>query len=518
MRKKGSITVFAALAMMLVVQLLFTLLEAARYCELEKTLKMNTDTVLESTFADYCSPLWETYRVLGMCVDNSQGDFSFNQREAQLRSLTAEQLSGREQSVPFSGYSLLTADLIDVTYEPYRLMTDQEGTVFWHAVSSYMKQNLVYEMAKSVYNNYEAVKSVKDTCGNTDDSIRDAMDALKHPEKYEVQEKAKKMPGLKGTSSSKKGTEDSLPSEAGEISDDENPLIVASEAKKEGILSLVLPKSANVSAKKISVETSVSRRSLEKGTLDNMARGDWYEKVLLNQYLVNYLGMYTKETSGRALEYEVEYLLGGKAKDADNLKIVAAELLAVREVLNMAAIKASPQKEAEASALALTLAGASANPLVIEAVKYGIIASWAFAESVLDVRTLLSGGKIAIEKSDLDWTSNVHMLPELLSGWTVAKDCPQGLDYGQYVSILLLFKNGNTLSMRAMDVQEAGVRLQEGYENFQMDHVLCETELTATYEFHPVFFGFVTLSEKHADRFRIQNQTFYSYFRGKEGT
>lgn len=48
MRRKASITVFAALSLMLVAQLLFTLLEAARHYELQKVLYMNTDTVLES--------------------------------------------------------------------------------------------------------------------------------------------------------------------------------------------------------------------------------------------------------------------------------------------------------------------------------------------------------------------------------------------------------------------------------------------------------------------------------------
>lgn len=73
MRKKASITVFAALSLMLVAQLLFTLLEAARHYELQKVLYMNTDTVLESVFADYCSPLWETYKILGVRVDDTEG-------------------------------------------------------------------------------------------------------------------------------------------------------------------------------------------------------------------------------------------------------------------------------------------------------------------------------------------------------------------------------------------------------------------------------------------------------------
>ena len=144
--------------------------------------------------------------------------------------------------------------------------------------------------------------------------------------------------------------------------------------------------------------------------MDSYVGTDWYQKVLFYQYLVNYLGNYVEKKQDRVLEYELEYVLGGKRNDADNLKIVVSELLAMREPLNMASLTASSQRQSEAMALAVTLAGVSANPAVIEAVKYGILVAWAFAESVLDVRTLLSGGKITMIKSDADWTSNVHML------------------------------------------------------------------------------------------------------------
>ncbi len=66
MRKKASITVFAALSLMLVAQLLFTLLEAARHYELQKVLYMNTDTVLESVFC----------RLLQSFVGNLQNPWS----------------------------------------------------------------------------------------------------------------------------------------------------------------------------------------------------------------------------------------------------------------------------------------------------------------------------------------------------------------------------------------------------------------------------------------------------------
>ena len=403
----------------------------------------------------------------------------------------------------------------DARYDPYRLLTDQNGVVFQKAVCTYMKKNIAYEMAKSVYNNYEAVKEVKKDYKDADDGIRDAMDALKHPEKYETETENSSSGRLKGAVPQK---HESKKQESAEKNvSTENPLETVTEAKKEGVLSLVLPENAKVSGKSINIEETVSHRSLEKGTMDFYNGTDWYQKVLFHQYLVNYLGNYVEKKPDRVLEYELEYVLGGKTSDADNLKIVISELLAMREPLNMASLTASSQRQSQAMSLAVTLAGASANPAVIEAVKHGILVAWAFAESVLDVRTLLSGEKIAMIKSDADWTSNVHMLPELLSGWSVAKDCPQGLDYGQYAAVLLLFHRENTLAMRTMDVEEAYVRKQEGYENFRMDHVVCETELTATYEFQPIFLGFVTLLENYSNGFRIQNHSGYSYFHGKEG-
>ena len=261
----------------------------------------------------------------------------------------------------------------------------------------------------------------------------------------------------------------------------------------------------------------MSHRKLNAGTKALPADGDWYQKVLMNQYMVNYLSCYTTEGQERALGYELEYLIGGKASDADNLRLVAIELLGIREVLNMGSIMAMPEKQADALALATTLVGFTLNPVLIEVVKYGILAAWAFVESVLDVRALLEGGRIALIKTAADWTSNVHDLPALLSGWSVAKSSSYGSSYSQYLGLLLFFHSEDQLAMRAMDVQEATIQSNAGYENFKMDHVICEADVNATYEYVPVFLGFVSLLEEKWDCFRMQETGAYSYLRGKEG-
>lgn len=507
MKCRGSITVFAALSIMLVAQLLFTLLEGARHIEFEKVLKMNSDAVLESAFADYCSPLWETYHLLGMSAADSSGAFTLNNREAQLRTLTADNLGSKGSMSLFPGISLLSAEMVDVEFNPYLIMTDQNGKVFEETVCAYMKNNLAYEAAKAIYNSYEAADDANKNYGDSDKSIGDAMDALEEAAKEEEANPGKR----KGSGGNNGNTADTPEEEV------ENPLETVTDARKNGVLSLVLPQSAKVSGNALDLGKTVSHRTLQTGTGTAVEAADWYQKVLVNQYYVNYLTCYTNADGKRGLNYELEYLLAGRGKDSDNLRIVIDELLLAREASNMVSLMASPDKQAEALALATALAGASLNPVVIEIVKYGILAAWAYAESVLDLRTLLSGGKISVIKSELEWTSNVHDLPALLSGWSVAKDCSAGLDYSQYLSILLLTHSGDRLAMRAMDVEEATVCKTPGYENFRMDHVLCESGISATYEYAPVFLGFVSLLENKNDCFRIQNTTVYSYRQGKEG-
>ena len=86
------------------------------------------------------------------------------------------------------------------------------------------------------------------------------------------------------------------------------------------------------------------------------------------------------------------------------------------------------------------MAGFTVNPAIVEAVKYGLLAGWAYCESVLDLRTLMDGGKIPIIKSDETWTSGLAGISSLLSGRAKAKSSDIGLDYKGYIGGLLMFQ------------------------------------------------------------------------------
>jgi hypothetical protein len=494
---------------MLVAQLLFTLLEVARYRESAKVLQMSTDRGLESEFADYCSPLWDKYHILGMSAADGEGNFSFREREASIRGQSVDSLAGVD---------FLTAGVEDVEFSEYQLLTDMGGKVFEKAVCSYMKQNIGYEAAKAIYSTYESVKDVVENY-DSDDAMQNAQDALKESAK-ETSFTGKAAGGTVITLTARKAAGNILAATPTDSSGDsvQNPITAVAKAKEKGVVGLVLKNSSKISSNSLTLSGTVSHRTLTKGTKTSDTQGSWYQTVLFDQYLETYLSCYTDTKKDRGLNYELEYLIGGKSSDKENLRLVVKELLALREPLNMASITASSERESEALSLATAIAGITANPVIIEAVKYGIIAAWAFVESVLDVRTLLSGGKIDLIKSDSDWTSNVNSLPQLLSGWSTAKSSKSGLTYRQYLGKLLFVHSGDKLAMRAMDVIEAAIRLEEGYKSFKMDHVVCETQLDVTYDYNPLFMSFVYLLDSKPDMFRIQRTSSYSYLSGKEGT
>ena len=540
---KGSITVFAALSFMLIAQFIFTMLEVSRTIEVRKALQMNTESVLESIFANYCSPLWEEYRLLGTSVVNSDGDLSFNNVQAELQNLTEVNLGGREKSL-LAGTSLLTAKMTDANVEEFLLMTDDAGAVFQELVCAYMKENLTYEAARTIYDNLNDMKNAKDQYGDAENSIDSARDSIKEAREEESRKeeelqkqtedtkksgkdfskKKKQLPKMKGTSggkvrvtSSKSSKVSSDATSAEMPEEEENILDIVSETKKNGVLSLVLPDDATLSNSAISLDSSVSHRTLEKGNSQREGSDDWYSDVLLNQYFNNYFSCYTNQKSGHHMKYELEYLIAGKGEDAENLRTVIKELLAVREAVNMASIVTMEDKQAEALAMAVTLVGFTLNPAIIEFVKYAILAAWAFVESVLDLRTLLQGGKIPIIKTQLTWTSNLSELSSLLSGWSKAKESSTGFDYQSHMAALLFLQNNGKVCMRAMDMQEATVCSVEGYEDFKMDRVIVDAKVCATYEYSPVCLGFVTIVEKKMNNFRMQQTSHYSYLVGKEG-
>lgn len=78
-------------------------------------------------------------------------------------------------------------------------------------------------------------------------------------------------------------------------------------------------------------------------------------------------------------------------------------LFAVREAANAVYLFGSEENYAIAKALGEAIAAALMVPEIGELFTVSLVLGWAFAESVYDVKTLLSGGRIPLLKNDDSW-------------------------------------------------------------------------------------------------------------------
>lgn len=456
--RKGSVTVFVLLSVVLMVSVLLALLEGSRFYYINRFTQMQSQTAIESVFAKYNTYLWEQYRLLACKQETILGD---------IEKYGSNQIS--EDNFGTNFYQFLVKE---VQVEGYTRLTDGDGEGFLQAVSRYMEKNLLYETAKEIYGQYEGIKNLQN---NSDFDLGDIDTALKNME----EETSSTGTSAVVTSRAREETQQS----AGE-----NLLQVIKDLQKKGILALVLEEDKSLSDKKIDKTNVVSKRELPEAFSPKLEETDWYDTVLLQQYLLSYMSNYT-ESKEHEFCYELEYLLGGKESETENLRSVVNQLLAIRESANFMYLVSNPQKSEQAQLFATAMVGVSLNPVLIETVKMAVLAAWAFAESILDIRTLLTGGKIALIKNDTSWTMDLDSIKNLGHGYAKAKSSENGLDYTQYAGLLLFFQDEHVLAKRAMDMQEITLRQLYKDETICMEDWIFEARMSITYVYKPVFYS-----------------------------
>lgn len=485
-QEKGSITVFSLLSLLLITAALFALLEGTRLQEMRRFAKLQTEASLESAFANYNRCLWENYRLLG------------NER-SQMEPILEKSASGRLGG----GANLLKMQPEEISLNAYTLLTDGNGRVFVKSISAYMQEDLIYESAKELYNQYEAIKNIM---GSNEMNIEKIEEALEEIQNTEVSKE-----NMSRRSIDEK-TADRVDTNPEEMVDVESVLETAKAWKEKGILELVLEDTSQISKQQQDFRDGLLLRELETGNYEKTQEINWKDRIFLQQYLVRYMSNFRKVEDNRALSYELEYLIAQKNSDVENLKVVAAKLLAIREAANFLFLISNPEKMAKAEEVALLFVGASANPVLIQVVKIALLTAWALAESILDVRAILAGKKIALLKSEEAWTVELEQIGALAEGFAMAKDNPQGLSYEQYLGILVFFEKEETLGMRAMNLQEATIRKNYQEDSFRMDGLVTQAEVSISYSYQAVFPFLRVIDAQERWEYKVLANANYGYY------
>ncbi len=445
------------LVLVLITSFLFCLLEAARVKSIHSIAGLQTELAVMNAFAVYNQELWEEYKSLGRNLSSLESDI--------IKEASA---GNKEEKMSFLNFSVN-----EVCEFQYVLATDGNGGLFIKGVSNYMQEYALYENVQSLYSAYEAIKGLLEK-GELDMTKMD--EALKLLESYYSNAKE---------SQDKAGELTKVPTET---IIEKNPMEEVKKLQKKGILQLVLKDTDSVSEKTLDMDKVVSKRSKKRGTLEVDSTVSWIDTILFQQYLLKYFGSYGNVKENRALSYELEYLIGKKDNDTANLKATVNKILLTRQAANMLYLLNDAEKMAMAHSAALGFLVVGVPPAVVEVLKMGIIAAWAYAESILDLRTLLDGKNIPFIKSSNLWTLDIDNIASIGNSFLMAKESESGISYENYLRLLLFFEEEENMAFRAMDLMEASIQQKDA--DFYMDNMVIGAAVQIEYVYKHLFLSF----------------------------
>lgn len=232
------------------------------------------------------------------------------------------------------------------------------------------------------------------------------------------------------------------------------------------LLDIVLPAGTEISQNAVSLKEIPSASKYQNDAGNSDAEGTELleaasRQMAVNAYVPLYFSSFSEENGSEpsVLKYEMEYLLAGKKSDWENLKDAVNRVLTLRGAMNLLYLLNSPDKKAEADALAAAVsAGIVPAQMVLS---FFILTLWAFGEAVLDVKTLLAGGKIPFWKTEGTWKTSLSGLLDQSFLRETGESAGDGRTYTEYLSCLMFLMDRKTRNFRMMDLIQWNIRTEQ---------------------------------------------------------
>lgn len=479
--KKGEITVFLSIVFVLLLSFTAGILEASIVQTSKNKARLIMDRAIFSSFGEYNRELLEKYHVFAL--EGSYGTGRYEEADLLKR-------------LHYYGSSDINSQISDIQY-----LTDQGAQGYREQILAYMEQksglSFVEELVGIGAQWEEQEMQGKELQEKGNQLLEQFHSALNN---YEANVGAN---GEIGTT----GGSDSLElGEVGELFD------FLDTMKRDGILSLVLPRDMHLSQKTIDLSRQVSNRGKRTG------RGSFYgranmnglkERLLIDEYAMKNFDCAVSEDDSesreehsgqeKTLSYEVEYILSGKRSDKSNLESVLMKIFLVRLPANYVYLFSDSTKVSEARTLAMALALLLLSPGLVEAFCQLILLAWAAGESLIDLRILMSGKQAAFFKSAETWKLSLSSLFTLgtTSNRYDGSNVPGGVSYQNYLQVFLIFKSTEDVAMKMLDRIEENINSSAENPYFKADQCVTKIRLNSkvqifgaiSYQF-PVYFGY----------------------------
>ncbi len=473
----GSITAYLCLVLILMLSLISGTIASVRNAHARVMTACAMEQGLYSLFAEYDRALLGQYELFFYNGGDKSGVWKPETISRKVAKTAGEVLSPTASGMGILTGSIFSGQVTDVYLGGYRLATDEEGSAFSRQICEAMKASLgtygIQQLSQKLKGEQETVKRQEDGQSGYEEE-----EVLKqYEESKQSQEGTEKTEG-EGESGNNASSE---PDEKQQVPEDfVNPIEVIQKVMKMGILGLVLPEGQTVPQGETDVSVLASNRELQSG-FGMVERGkdlSFVDKMLSAEYILWKFPCYTQSEKKEGLRCQVEYVLCGKNNDRDNLTGTVNRLLALREAANLVYLAGDAQKQTEMETMAGVIAASLGIPAAMPVVKMALAVCWAFAESVLDLRELLDGGKVALFKTAESWQLSLEQLPKLLeTGDQSRKNAAGGMNYSNYLRLLLMQKSGKAVTFGAMDLVEYNMRTVQNQPGFRLD--CCVDELEA---------------------------------------
>ena len=475
-RPKGVISVFLALVFLLVMALVAVTLESSRSAALDHLAGMAARSGIESVFAAYDSDLLDDFGILAARGRDGNKTTWPAEAERYARAYLTP-ADGRVRQGDRVGLASLSAKAADTVY-----LTEDNGKIFVDAVTDYMTSAGISVLLKETLEKLglfdeDGAESfsgtLQDFLGSDSYSLEDILGDY-----GSLKEKAEELIAAAQAA----GGEDSPGEGSGSGSSPDLSGVSFSElldqlktVREAGILGLVTGSSQISSLSWTSPDRPSLLPDAEKSLHSGTARADYSfdEVLLLGEYMMDKMTCFTDNASG-GRKYEAEYVISGKNSERESLAAIAGDLMLIRTGLNFAYLCTDSEKLAAAEAAALTVMTALALPQLTAVLKWILVAAWAAAESVADLRALFQGKKVVLWKSRTSWKLSALSL----SSAETEEGSSFGLGYRDYLRLLFWLKAGPQAAYRMMDViQERQKALQS---DFRMREYMVRASLTLT--------------------------------------
>lgn len=444
---RGGITVFLTGILTVFLTFILVCVEAARFYAIQAEAECIADMGLDSVFAEYNRELLERYDLFFIDTTYGYPEPAYQRTEAHLADYMEQNLHPEDDlllwnSRNFLGMELKGAELVEAS-----LATDDQGRDVRYQAVEYMRDRVGLTMLEDMKKQIETVYAYE----------MDTRDVEQEAEEIERQIDTVPLP--------QEQLEDGSFVEA-KI---DNPADSVNSTRFQGILYLVTKDPSQISDKVVNTDNYVSHRECNTGTgAAAEERDSIVDEILFGEYLLEKCSYYGVEQTDGELSYEIEYILAGKNSDMENLKWVAGRLVMLREAANICYLYTDQKKLEEADLLAWGLSIVALKPQLQPLIKTSVLLAWAYAESIQDVRILLSGGNVPLLKTADTWHLSLDHMLQYQEHLQESEE-GEGVDYATYLRILLLLEGKGEKTQRFMDVVEMNLRRSEGNRCFRMD-------------------------------------------------